>query len=95
SKGQLIALSTPFGKRGWFFEEWERGQGWQRTRITARECPRISADFLAEEERALGWRWFRQEYLVTFEDAVDSLFRYEDIKAAFNTDAEPLFPDLS
>jgi hypothetical protein len=25
SKGRLVAASTPFGKRGWFFEEWERG----------------------------------------------------------------------
>lgn len=35
SGGRLICLSTPFGKRGFFFEEWENGDGWERIRITA------------------------------------------------------------
>jgi hypothetical protein len=52
SGGRLIALSTPFGRRGWFWSAWTRcdearlrGQPepWQRFRITAEECPRISA----------------------------------------------------
>src|SRR5262249_17822387 len=25
SQGRLIALSTPFGKRGWFYKEWSEG----------------------------------------------------------------------
>ncbi|HZZ80266.1 MAG TPA: terminase family protein [Gemmataceae bacterium] len=68
SKGRLIALSTPFGKRGWFHDAWHSEEPWQRLRITADECPRISASFLAEERRALGERWYRQEYLCSFED---------------------------
>jgi len=30
SGGRLVCLSTPFGKRGFFFEEWENGGGWER-----------------------------------------------------------------
>ena len=46
SGGRFIALSTPFGKRGWFYQEYTEGEGWKRVKITAYECPRISRDFL-------------------------------------------------
>src|SRR5690606_7363027 len=49
SGGRLIALSTPAGRRGWFFQQWEHGEGWRRTRITAEDVPRISPEFLADE----------------------------------------------
>jgi hypothetical protein len=99
SGGRLIALSTPFGRRGWFWEAWERcdqamlrGQPepWQRFRITAEQCPRISADFLAEERLAIGERWFRQEYLVDFVDTVDAVFRTEDILSMLGSTEKPL-----
>jgi phage terminase large subunit-like protein len=54
SKGRLLMLSTPFGKRGVFFEEWTRGVGWKRFEVPATECPRISGKFLKEEREALG-----------------------------------------
>jgi hypothetical protein len=91
SQGRLIALSTPFGKRGWFCDEWHGEGAWERVRITAEECPRIPALFLAEERLALGDRWFRQEYLCSFEDCIDAVFRAEDIAAMFSNDIKPLF----
>ena len=69
--GRLVALSTPFGKRGWFHDAWHSTEAWQRVRITADQCPRISPEFLAEERRALGERWFRQEFMCSFEDTID------------------------
>jgi phage FluMu gp28-like protein len=40
--GRLIALSTPFGKRGWFFEAWHNGgEDWTRVEVRAEDCPRI------------------------------------------------------
>ncbi len=92
SKGRLIALSTPFGKRGWFFEEWESDRPWERTRITANQCSRISTAFLAEERLTLGDRWFRQEYWCCFEDVVDAVFSFSDINRAMSDDVAPLFP---
>jgi hypothetical protein len=56
SRGRLVCLSTPAGKRGFFFAEWSEGQGWHKVRVTADECERISRDFLAAEERSLGPR---------------------------------------
>jgi hypothetical protein len=93
SKGILIALSTPWGKRGWFHEEWTgitKGR-WKRFSATAFECPRISPEFLEEERAALGERWFRQEYLCSFEDTMDAVFSSDDVAAAMNTKVKPLW----
>jgi hypothetical protein len=82
SGGRLVALSTPFGKRGWWFKEWsEGGDGWKRVKVTAEQCPRISDEFLAEERRALGDWWYRQEYLCEFMDAQASAFTWEMIES--------------
>jgi hypothetical protein len=92
SGGSLIALTTPFGKRGFFFDEWQSGgEGWQKFLVTAYDCPRISSEFLEQERKALGEWWFNQEYMCHFVDQVDSLFSYESILDAFNDDIEPLF----
>ena len=93
SRGRLVLMSTPNGKRGHFFVEWSgpEGDGWERFRITAREVPRIEADFLAEERRSLGeWR-YRQEYEGHFSEGDDSLFRYEDVIGAVTPEVAPLF----
>lgn len=92
SRGKLIALSTPFAKRGWFYEEWINLQKrWQRTCITADQCPRIPKEFLAEERKALGERWYRQEYMTSFEDVVGAVFAHEDIERALDDDVQPMF----
>jgi hypothetical protein len=90
SRGLLVALSTPFGRRGWFYEEWQGDSPWERVRVTAGECPRITADFLAGERAALGEHWYSQEYELEFRDVVESLFLQEDIDAALTCDVLPL-----
>ena len=90
SRGSLVALSTPFGRRGWFYDEWIGGNPWDRVMVTADQCPRITAEFLAEERAALGDHWFTQEYELIFRDVIDSLFRQEDIDAALASDVAPL-----
>jgi hypothetical protein len=91
SKGRLVALSTPFGQRGWFYQEWSEGAGWERTQINALACPRISREFLEEERRSLGDRWWMQEYMTSFEESCDSVFSMNDIQAALSDTVEPLF----
>lgn len=66
SRGRLVALSTPYGQHGWFFEEWHGTGNWQRVQVTWRDCPRISPDFIVEERRALGDAWVSQEYECQF-----------------------------
>lgn len=90
SRGRLVCLSTPFGKRGFFHDEWTGDGPWERVQIVASQCPRISHAFLEEERQAIGERWYRQEYECSFEDVIDSVFTHDDIMAAL-CDAPPLF----
>jgi hypothetical protein len=68
SQGRILCLSTPFGRRGFFYEEWENGgHAWKRICISADDCPRITTDFLERERKSLGASWVAQEYLCSFE----------------------------
>jgi hypothetical protein len=91
SRGQLMCLTTPFGKRGWFHDEWFGVGKWERVKVTAHECARITPEFLEEERQAIGERWFKQEYECSFEETIDSVFRHADIHGALTPDVKPLF----
>jgi Terminase large subunit, T4likevirus-type, N-terminal len=83
SQGRLLALSTPHGTRGWWYEAWRGAETWERYEIPATKCPRISAEFLEEERRNMGEWWFRQEYLCEFLDAETQAFTRDDVDRAF------------
>jgi len=89
--GRLIALSTPWGRRGWFWESWSGDEPWHRTRIPADAVPRISADFLDEERRTLPALVFASEYGCEFVDPLASVFASEDILAALDDEIVPMF----
>ncbi len=91
SGGRLVALSTPWGRRGWWFDAWENGVGWERVMVTAENCPRIPRAFLDEERRSMGPLWFASEYEWQFVATVDSVFDPLDIEAAISADVQPLF----
>jgi hypothetical protein len=90
SKGKLVALTTPWGRRGWFCEEWHGSAAWKRVKITADMCPRISPEFLAEEKAALGEKFWMQEYFASFESVVGALFTEEVIQGALSDAVQPL-----
>jgi hypothetical protein len=91
SRGTLWLLSTPYGKRGFFYETWRRGgRGWLRITVPATKCPRISRSFLKEERSILGEHCFRQEYLCEFEDSEDQIFGRDVVERAITEDVEPL-----
>jgi hypothetical protein len=92
SQGRLLALSTPNGQRGWFYHAWVSSEPWQRTRITASQCPRIQPSFLAEERHAMTAARYASEYECEFTDAIDSVFHHTDIIAALDPTLSPLFP---
>jgi len=91
SGGRLLMMSTPFGKRGVFYEEWSEGQGWERYEVPATECPRIPDVFLEEERQSLGPWWFSQEYECRFMDVNDQVFASEAVDRAMSADVKPLF----
>lgn len=89
--GSLLLLSTPFGKRGFFYEAWSGADQWFRIEAKAADCPRIPKQFLDEERRSLGEAWFRQEYCCEFIDNETRLFSDELIQRALDKDLEVLF----
>jgi hypothetical protein len=91
SGGALMMLSTPYGKRGVFFEEWTGGLGWERYEVPASECPRISEEFLEEERASLPPFIFRQEYECSFEETEDQVFTTDMIDRAVTDEVKPLF----
>jgi hypothetical protein len=91
SGGSLMMLSTPYGKRGVFFEEWTNGIGWERYEVPASQCPRIPEVFLEEERHSLPRRVYTQEYECSFEETDDQVFSSEDVAAAIRPDVTPLF----
>jgi hypothetical protein len=91
SGGALVMLTTPYGKRGVFYEEWTGGQGWERYEVPAAECPRIPEAFLEEEREALPSWVFRQEYECSFEETEDAVFTYEMVERAVTPEVTPLF----
>lgn len=91
SKGQLILSSTPFGKRGHFWEAWDQGTNWKKVKIDAYQNPRITKEFLEEERRVMGDWWFRQEYVCEFLDPIDNVFAYDMVMNAFDDEVKPLF----
>jgi hypothetical protein len=91
SGGALMMLSTPYGKRGVFYEEWSGGEGWERYEVPASRCPRISEEFLDEERACLPPFIYRQEYECSFEETEDQVFTTDMIDRALTDEVKPLF----
>lgn len=92
SHGQILMMSTPFGKRGHFFNAWEKGgDAWSRTRVPWYECPRISPDFIEAERQELGEYWIKQEYECEFIQTMDQIFSYDLVMEALDDSIPPLF----
>lgn len=68
SKGRTCLLSTPHGKRGFFWHEWSQGKNWRRKEVPWRMCPRISPQFIEEE----------RDKLVDVEEEYECVFRAAD-----------------
>ena len=91
SDGDLWLLSTPYGKRGFFYEAWEHGgPEWERVSVAATDCSRISAAFLETARRDMGGAWFAQEYLCNFVDSEGSVFGRDVVERALDELIQPL-----
>jgi phage FluMu gp28-like protein len=91
SDGGLWLMSTPNGKRGFFYKTWANGGAeWERILAPATECPRIKKSFLDKERLEVGERNFRQEYLCEFEESASSVFSHDMVERAIREDIEPL-----
>ena len=89
TNGRMTAMSTPFGKRGWFYVE-HGSKRWNVTQVKATDCPRISPAFLAEERLVLPEAWFRQEYLCEFTSVEHAMFDHDQVLSSLSSEVKPL-----
>lgn len=90
--GRIIALSTPFGKHGFFYKACTApGSPWMRIKITAEELQLISAKDLDDLRLTYDPHWYRQEILCEFLGDATQYFDPELIAAAFDSEIEPFY----
>lgn len=91
SDGQIMALSTPWGRRGWFFNlHQEPTNGWERHRVTVYESAQYTPARIAEVRASLGSFVFSSDYECTFGDTDSQFFSTESVRAAFSGAVAPL-----
>jgi hypothetical protein len=82
--GDLWLMSTPCGKRGFFYDEWAHGgDEWMRVSVPATECPRITKRFLEGQRRRMG-TMFGQEYMCEFVDYGTGAFERSLVEQAID-----------
>jgi phage FluMu gp28-like protein len=94
SAGRIVLLSTPFGRRGFFYRAWaDGGPDWQRVKVTADQVPRIDPSWLAAERGRVGSFVFDQEYGCEFVDTDAQFFSSAIVDRAVSAEVERLvFP---
>lgn len=91
SDGAIWALSTPWGRRGWFFEAFEsRGGIWERHRVTVHESAQYDERRISEVRGALGGFVFASDYECVFGDTDTQLFGTALVRAAFTHSVKEL-----
>ncbi len=81
--GQLVMISSPYGKRGVFYSSYLKGEQQQgryrAVRLPSGQNPIVDREFLAEKEAELPPRQFAAEYLAEFVDGGGAVFPTSDI----------------
>jgi hypothetical protein len=90
SGGKIVLASTPFGKRGFFYEAWQSDAEWLKIAIAAERNPRITSAFLEDERRSMGDMWYSQEYQGAFLENLFAVFSFDSVMAALSDDIIPL-----
>lgn len=96
SKGRVIVLSTPAGKDGVFWESWNN-PNFEKYKITAYDCPRISAedidDARGQHDDENAPVTFKRDFLAEFTDPEDAVVGEDDIEAMWTRMVEPLMDE--
>lgn len=94
SDGQILAMSTPWGQRGWFWQLCDEapGNGWESHRVTVYDSAQWPPARIAEVRAAVGSYVFSNDYEAVFGDTTEQLFGTAAVRAAFTDSIHPLFP---
>lgn len=84
--GDLILLSTPLGKKGYLWQQWEKiigrkknPEGWIGKQVPTSANPEVSEQFIEKQKRDLSNSQFKREYLGEFDEASDAFFDPDDL----------------
>ena len=77
--GRVILLSTPQGKRGYFYACFG-DDGFRKWHVSALDCGRLDKGFLERERRRLTASQFAQEWLGEFVDDYQQFFKTELVR---------------
>jgi len=91
--GIMIMLSTPAGKRGFFWHCWTNDDSWEKWEIPVDQNPGATREFIETERRTLPDHHFRGEYLCKFIDVVDAAFDFDYIEKLFSSQVHPMFTE--
>lgn len=86
--GDFVLLSTPLGKKGYLWQQWEKilgnkpnREGWYGKQVPTSANPEISDEFIKRQREDLSEMQFKKEYLGQFDSAADSFFDPDDLLA--------------
>lgn len=84
--GEMILLSTPLGKKGYLWQQWEKitgnkknPEGWVGKQVPTSANPGIDKEFIKQQKEDLSRSQFKREYLGEFDTAADSFFDPDDL----------------
>lgn len=93
--GRVIAISTPAGAAGWFYDLWSGSDNWTRIRVRTDEVPTVSPEWLAQERRSMSEADYKSEYAAEFVTAgLGGYFNPEALAAATREVAVPMLARL-
>ncbi len=85
--GRLLAISTPRGRQGFFWRAFESDDpGYERIRVRADQCARISPEFLDQERRSMSAARYAAEYDCEFTSTEFAIWDPATIDAATRGD---------
>jgi hypothetical protein len=84
--GQLVEISSPYGKRGGFYQDFLKGERlfkrYRSVHLPSSQNPLVDAEFLTEQRETMSDAAYRTEYLAEFLDSAGAVFLAGDVAAA-------------
>ena len=86
TKGNIIMLSTPFGRGGYFYECFN-DPSYTTFHVSSEDCPRKNQEFLDREKGRMSDLQYAQEYLGEFIDELRQFFPTDLIKSCMTLES--------
>ncbi|MDW8360058.1 MAG: terminase family protein [Candidatus Caldarchaeum sp.] len=78
-QGRIALVSTPKGRRGWFYRAWTGEEGWSKHLVSYTQAPHITQADITQLRSVMTDLEWRQEMECEFLDEVNAFIPYEKI----------------